>query len=311
MRGRPFSFYLERFNSLYNDYNYELCTKEYYPQKEKIPIICPNHGIFYQNIEKLSSGHGCPRCTFSNWHYTVDEFIAKAIKIHNDFYDYKKVDFKFLQDKIEIICPIHGEFFQSAKRHLYGNGCRKCSIKIRTSQGHETLKEKHAIKKINLLKNSTDIFEYPKVEEEIKNYISKITVFCKKHDKFFKTRLDYHLLWKNGCAFCKFKSKGEKAVSGFLRKKNIIFETEKKYENLVSGNNNPLRYDFFLPEHNTLIEFDGDHHRKPIKRWGGEEKFKIIQLHDRLKNEFAESNNIKLIRINQIKSIKSSLDFLY
>lgn len=65
--------------------------------------------------------------------YTTDAFIEKANKIHNNKYDYSKVDFKNVNTKVKIICPIHGEFEQKPFNHLRGQGCRKC--------GRESLRE--------------------------------------------------------------------------------------------------------------------------------------------------------------------------
>ena len=65
--------------------------------------------------------------------YTTGIFIEKANKIHNNKYDYSNVDFKNVNTKVRIICPIHGEFEQLPSSHLKGQGCRKC--------GRESLRE--------------------------------------------------------------------------------------------------------------------------------------------------------------------------
>ena len=59
--------------------------------------------------------------------YEMDiEKILKYQKVHNNFYDYSLVDHKKSNDKIEIICPIHGVFSQMPSNHLQGKGCPKC-----------------------------------------------------------------------------------------------------------------------------------------------------------------------------------------
>ena len=57
---------------------------------------------------------------------TTEQFITEAKAIHGDKYDYSKVEYKTNKDKICIICPIHGEFWQRPKSHLNGHGCNKC-----------------------------------------------------------------------------------------------------------------------------------------------------------------------------------------
>lgn len=57
---------------------------------------------------------------------TTSQFIAEAKAVHGDKYDYSKVEYKTNKDKVCIICPIHGEFWQRPADHLRGNGCTKC-----------------------------------------------------------------------------------------------------------------------------------------------------------------------------------------
>ena len=72
----------------------------------------------------------------------------------------------------------------------------------------------------------------------------------------------------------------------------------------------PLPFDFYLPDFNLCIEYDGRHHFIPIKRWGGEIELKNIQYRDLLKNEYCVKNKIKLLRFkfNQdMKQIKEEI----
>lgn len=57
---------------------------------------------------------------------TTEQFIIESIAVHGNKYDYSKVDYKTNKEKVCIICPIHGEFWQNPKSHLHGHGCRKC-----------------------------------------------------------------------------------------------------------------------------------------------------------------------------------------
>lgn len=57
---------------------------------------------------------------------TTEQFIAEAKAVHGDKYDYSKVEYKTNKDKVCIICPIHGEFWQAPSKHLSKRGCPKC-----------------------------------------------------------------------------------------------------------------------------------------------------------------------------------------
>ena len=58
----------------------------------------------------------------------TEDFIIRASKLQNNKYDYSKVNYINNCTKVCIICPIHGEFWQTPKNHLKKCGCPKCSI---------------------------------------------------------------------------------------------------------------------------------------------------------------------------------------
>ena len=60
----------------------------------------------------------------------------------------------------------------------------------------------------------------------------------------------------------------------------------------------PLRFDFYIPEHNLCIEYDGIQHFKSFEFFGGEDKLKITQMRDEIKNDYCKKNGINLIRIS-------------
>jgi very-short-patch-repair endonuclease len=109
------------------------------------------------------------------------------------------------------------------------------------------------------------------------------------------------------------KSKGELIVCAFLMENNINFEYGKLFFNCLSPKGNKLGLDFTLLDYNICIEVDGEQHYKP-KSFGSknlekvQERFKIIQEYDQIKNRYCEEHGIKLIRIHyKIKNIKEYL----
>ena len=65
---------------------------------------------------------------------TTEEFIEKAKAVHGDKYDYSKVVYNGANEKVCIVCPEHGEFWQYPSNHLGGSGCPKCVGKNTTSE---------------------------------------------------------------------------------------------------------------------------------------------------------------------------------
>lgn len=108
-------------------YNYD--TSIYTSMRYKLEIICSEHGSFFQLPLNHLKGQGCAKCAGTS-PPTTEEFIEKARNVHGDKYDYSSVQYKSSYEKIEIICYLHGSFFQTPDSHInQGNGCPKCAGK--------------------------------------------------------------------------------------------------------------------------------------------------------------------------------------
>lgn len=107
-------------------------------------------------------------------------------------------------------------------------------------------------------------------------------------------RPGHFLLDDTGCPTCA-QSKGEKAVMRFLVTNNIQYETEKWF--LDFRVSRPLPFDFYLPDYNICIEYQGEQHYRPVKCYGGDERFKKQQFSDGVKKNYCKTNGIPLIEI--------------
>ena len=116
--------FLERSKKIHhNKYDY---SKVFYEHLNKhVRIICPKHGEFWQKPGLHIQGYGCPICGGSQ-QLTTEEFIEKAKSVHESKYDYSKTNYKNYRTKVCIICPEHGEFWQTPNSHLFGAGCPTC-----------------------------------------------------------------------------------------------------------------------------------------------------------------------------------------
>jgi hypothetical protein len=151
---------------------------------------------------------------------------------------------------------------------------------------------------------------------------------CRKEALKYSCKIDFKMSSRgayNACLnnnwldkYCKHMEKlklslGEERIRKFLIRANIEFEEQKKFDNCI--NINLLPFDFYITEFNTCIEYDGIHHFKPVKYFGGLERFKYTKKNDLIKNNFCIENNIRLIRIPyfKIKKIDNILKrkFLY
>lgn len=100
-------------------------------------------------------------------------------------------------------------------------------------------------------------------------------------------------------------SKGEEKISNILAQHNIFFERQKVFKNcnFISS----LRFDFYLPLINTIIEYNGIQHYQPVEYFGGKEQFINNQKRDQIKREYCLKNNIQLIEIKYSDNIEKIL----
>ena len=126
--------FINKANLIHNNlYDYSLVN--YKCVKDKIKIICKEHGIFEQRVNNHLQGRACPNCgrIKSNLFLklrivTQTEFIKKITSIHGNKYDYSFVNYINMRNNIIIKCNIcKNTFEQKAYSHLNGNGCKKCS----------------------------------------------------------------------------------------------------------------------------------------------------------------------------------------
>ena len=86
-------------------------------------------------------------------------------------------------------------------------------------------------------------------------------------------------------------------IKQLLERHDISFEQEAIFDDLRSETGKHLRFDFFLPEYDILIEYDGQQHFKPVSIMGGERWHELCKRNDALKNEWAKKKGMLLIRI--------------
>lgn len=290
-----------------NLYDYSLV--DYTTAKTKCKVICKTHGIFEITPNNHLTGHGCPKCSGTG--FTKEEFlslfITKSSKVHNNKYDYSLVlNYIDHKTKVKVKCKEHGTFSITPNNHLSGYGCYRCGKLSAAQKTILSLQEFISKSKIT----HGDQYTYDKTQ-----YIGahkKVTITCLKHGDFSVTPANH---WSNGigCPTCQHSNptKGEAQIAKWLTENNIHFLMQKSFPNLhYKSIRGRLKYDFFLPNYNMLIEFDGEQHFTPItfsKSRTPEEQFKITQECDNLKTEYAKNNGYKLLRIKYDQDIISSL----
>lgn len=289
--------FLERANLKHgNKFIYDIDSYKKFELPMK--INCPIHGQFLQVPRTHLRNHGCPGCgnvaKKNKLSDTTDTFVNKSIEVHKDKYDYSKVDYKKNNIPVIIICKEHGEFLQKPINHLIGRGCQQCNgnLKLQTSDFIKRAKKIHG-----------DKYDYSRfIYINMKN---KSTIVCKVHGEYLQTPKNH--LQGSGCPQCN-DSKGESLINLFLIEKNINFIRQKKFDNCK--NKKTLPFDFYLPDYNICIEYDGEQHFEESVFFGGSKTYLKIQKNDAIKTKFCKENNIELLRIKYTDNIETKLNEL-
>ena len=161
------NIFIEKARQIHND-KYDYSKVNYVNSRTKVCIICPTHGEFWQTPHNHLKGYGCAECGKEKSHLskmTTEDFIVKSKEIHGNKYDYSKACYKTCDTKVCIICPEHGEFWQTPSNHMNGSGCPKCANE----------KRKNALlKDTKLFIDATTLIHNGKPEDEIISLFSEI-----------------------------------------------------------------------------------------------------------------------------------------
>ena len=280
--------FIQKAKEIHGD-KYDYSKVEYINNHTKVCIICPEHGEFWQKPIHHTQGKGCPYCGGTK-KLSTEEFIKRANEIHKEKYDYSKVEYKTTETKVCIICPEHGEFWQTPHAHLAGQNCPKCcgNIKLSTEEfikrANEIHKEKYDYSKVDYLGADT-----------------KVCIICPEHGEFWQTPHN-HISGKQGCPECNTSknSKIVQKIETILKEFNIQYIKEKTFDWLK--NKSHMYLDFFLPDYNIGIECHGLQHFEPVEYFGGKIEYDRRYEMDKLKYKLCSEHDIKIYYFTNIDS---------
>ena len=269
--------------------------------KSNIDIMCTKHGIFTQVLHNhLVNGNNCPKCAnekrnknFKNTDVDIKDMLIKIYKNQNNI-EINDINYNNNRSNINLWCKKHGLLQLQYGRAIGGQGCKYCNEENRLEKEKENF-----IKQSNILWNS--MFDYSEVEYK---GINKKVKLIYNNREYYQTPYNHLKMFSP----LKNRSNGELIIENILLKKKIYFIREKTFVNL--RHKKLLRFDFYLPNSNICIEFDGIQHYNPPNRWGGFNRLLYYNMLDKLKNEYCFNNNIKLIRIpyKDVSNIEKIID---
>jgi hypothetical protein len=187
-------------------------------------------------------------------------------------------------------CPRHGEHTAKIYALVLSHGCAECQYE------ENTLKSRHPADYVESVFNNYGVILLNK-EEYSKWDLKNLRAICPECGKEFLTSFGAFTKYcGQSCPACSAsESRGEREIRHILENSYINFEQE--YSFVDCRDKNPLPFDFYLPDYNVLIEYQGVQHYDVIERFGGLEGFILRQKHDQIKSEYCLLHNITLITI--------------
>lgn len=243
-------------------------------------------------------GRGCPKCS-GHIKLTHYEYVSRLYDIDSNI----EVLEQYINYTTPILhrCLIHNyEWRATPGNTLSGHGCKMCANdRMAYERSKGKLQYIEDLKKIN--SSIVVVGEYINAHTPILH-----RCLIDGHEWYAKPN---NTLNGKGCPQC-CESSGERMVRQWLDKNNISYECQKSF--LDCCDKKPLPFDFYLPEYNICVEYDGEQHYKSVDYFGGEEAFQKRVKHDKVKTEYCCKNSIGLLRIPYFANVEEELNnFLF
>jgi very-short-patch-repair endonuclease len=292
---------IDKFKSIHGS-TYDYSLVDYQGDSKKVKIICRTHGVFEQQPGAHGrQKQGCPKCSNIKvgkaQQIGNSEFIKRVEKVFGkDAFDYSKLDYQGAHKEVTLVCKKCGNVETKPPSVWYlGFGCLNCKPKQRNPK--QVTKEQF-IERAKRIHGSR--YDYSKIVYT--TLYDEVEIICPKHGSFYQ-KPTVHIHAKSNCPECN-TTKGEEAISIWLNNKGIKYIFQHK----VQIDNSYHYYDFYLPEHNIIIEFNGKQHYEPIKFFGGQNMFEYLQSRDKIKEQYCLNNQIRLLifsykELNQIENL--------
>lgn len=293
---------LKRLNKIHNSkqetYRYDKFV--YSGNHEKSSVFC----IKCQKYFEIAAGShllgiGCCKCGHAKRSRNMLN-KSKQKKINKLKANFPELTFDAntingLYEKVTCFCKIHGKFEKRLADMLDKNknyGCKKCSWEILGTKRRKSTD--NFVKEIKKL--YPGLYGFKKCE--YKGAEETVMLLCKKHNKYFKTipaNLLHRFKFPVGCMECKNHPQGELLISKKLKDLHISFKQQYSFK--TCKNINPLPFDFYLPDFNIAIEYQGEQHYYPVKWFGGWNGYFKGYERDIIKHNYCIKKGIRLVEI--------------
>lgn len=236
--------------------------------------------------------------------FAIDNF---KLYLKNNYPDYELLDNEYIncKTKMRFICHKHldkgiqyntvANIYHSHHACLYC-GCSDVWEKKRTT--------------IKTMKERCDKLGLQFVNRTSKNNECYVNYICPIHEEVGVqvSSWTHFKEFKKGCPHCSKMSIGENKIYNYLSNNKVKFYKEYIFNDCKHIKK--LKFDFYIPDLNLVIEYNGQHHYKPLKHFGGEDNYNKVVERDKIKMDYCNENNINMLVIPywEFKNIEKILE---
>ena len=282
---------------------YDWKGMEYVNPSISAKIKCKKHNEEVTRVRAFSFFIGTPLCGECN-RIAVKEknFMEKIRELYNDRFVLLS-DYIGPKSPVTLGCTLHGKtpypVIVASPSSIEGSTEKYGSIECKECKRVNSLnKFENTIYYLN--KKRKIPYTYPNLNKEFKKMTDDIPIVChrkingKEHGMFWQTPANHRT--GQGCPICQ-ESRNERHITNLLNVLKYKFIKEKRFTE--TGN---LEYDFYLPEPNVIIEYDGIQHFEPRfgkSEYSKQDNYNKLYATDNIKNDFVKSNKygLRMIRI--------------
>ena len=289
----------------------DICKKEFVTNNNQLSRAKRDYDVCYDCKSYKMIETKREKARDKTWEDLDNIFKPKGYKIITP-----KEQFVNRKQIIEYLCPKHGIVTGSIHNLLRGHGCSYCARESNTDACRNSGEK--VSKYINSINNN--ILLNP---EDYKNSdCHNLQILCGCCSKqIFITSFSSYKHGTQRCAFCsKSCSSNELKIRNILDKNDIRYIPEKTFSDCKDKG--LLFFDFYLPDYNLCIEYDGEqhyniHYDETINKSTAKEQFENRKRHDKIKDNYCiekginmlripywEENNLEEIILNKIRTLK-------
>lgn len=282
-----------------HEYTCELVSTEYVNCDADLVFKCECGSEFYASWHNIRKMYGlCKECSNLRRRKTLQAHQRRSDDLYGEG---QYVINDISGGRFNVTHSECGNSFYIRKDHFWGGqGCKFCNAKKRDT---------HALSNKEFLHRVSKYCADYEFISDYKNNRTSVLIKCKKCGKIF-SRIPSHIFDQGlSCPQCN-RSNGEISIEAYLKNKRIKYISQHRFTGCRRGK--PLSFDFYLPDYNICIEYQGQQHYAPVAVFGGEFAFKRQQQCDSVKREYCTQNGVELLEIPfwDFKNIDRILDDL-